>query len=85
MIQQHGYGPYTQGCRCEVCRQAKAAYMQSKRARARSARTASPSDAVFIADVRAHGISAYQDQQCRCGPCLLAKSEAGKRETRRSA
>lgn len=32
----HGYGPYTRGCRCVVCRQAKADYMRARRARGRA-------------------------------------------------
>lgn len=30
----HGYGAYTNGCRCEVCRAAKADYMRQRRAAA---------------------------------------------------
>jgi hypothetical protein len=32
----HGYGRYTNGCRCEVCRKAKADYMRQRRAEARA-------------------------------------------------
>lgn len=28
----HGYVPYTRGCRCDVCRAAKAAYSRARRA-----------------------------------------------------
>jgi hypothetical protein len=31
-MSEHGYGRYTNGCRCEVCRAAKAAYMRKRRA-----------------------------------------------------
>jgi hypothetical protein len=31
----HGYGPYTRGCRCRVCKDAKAAYCRNRRAAAR--------------------------------------------------
>lgn len=31
----HGYGLYTHGCRCDVCRKAKADYMRERRATAR--------------------------------------------------
>lgn len=27
----HGYGAYTRGCRCEVCREAKRAYIAARR------------------------------------------------------
>ena len=33
---EHGYGPYTNGCRCEICRKAKADYMRARRAAARA-------------------------------------------------
>ena len=32
---EHGYGPYTNGCRCDVCKKAKADYMRERRAAAR--------------------------------------------------
>lgn len=32
----HGYGAYTTGCRCEVCRKAKADYMRDRRAAGRT-------------------------------------------------
>jgi hypothetical protein len=31
----HGYSAYTRGCRCDVCRAAKADYMRERRAKAR--------------------------------------------------
>lgn len=33
---EHGYIAYTHGCRCEVCRKAKADYMRERRAAARA-------------------------------------------------
>lgn len=35
MTASHGYVPYTRGCRCAVCKVAKANYMRARRARAR--------------------------------------------------
>jgi hypothetical protein len=32
----HGYGRYTNGCRCEVCRQAKSDYQRRRRAQGRA-------------------------------------------------
>jgi hypothetical protein len=32
----HGYGAYTRGCRCDVCRGAKADYMRARRAASRA-------------------------------------------------
>ena len=34
-MSEHGYNRYTHGCRCEVCREAKADYQREKRAQAR--------------------------------------------------
>lgn len=36
MTDAHGYGPYTNGCRCDVCKAAKADYQRAKRADARA-------------------------------------------------
>lgn len=35
MIAVHGYSAYTNGCRCDGCRSAKADYMRERRAKAR--------------------------------------------------
>lgn len=32
----HGYNAYTHGCRCDICRKAKADYMRERRAKARA-------------------------------------------------
>ena len=36
-MNDHGYNAYANGCRCEVCRAAKADYMRERRAAARKA------------------------------------------------
>lgn len=66
----HGYGAYSQGCRCETCRAAKAAYMREKRAKAWQD---APGDRTPIPGIK-HGYSAYQDLKCRCYVCSLAKA-----------
>jgi hypothetical protein len=80
----HGYGRYTNGCRCAVCRAAKAAYVRAKRASAAELRVWT---ALFGERYEAtgitHGITGYQDHSCRCDLCRLAKAEATERETRR--
>lgn len=74
---EHGYNAYANGCRCDVCRAAKADYMREKRATARALRAAD--DAVPYLH---HGISGYQDSHCRCHVCRAAKSAAVRRESR---
>lgn len=84
MARGHGYSGYTNGCRCEVCREAKAAYIRGKRRRAALRRVLAERWGLFyVAQGIAHGIAGYQDHQCRCEVCRLAKAEATERETRR--
>jgi len=74
---KHGYGNYTLGCRCAVCREAKAAYMRERRAEARrlarqhtSGRAGEPGSFRHVADVTRHGTNyAYYERGCRCRPC----------------
>lgn len=68
VMTRHGYGAYTNGCRCEVCRRAKAAYMRLKRA-------AEPTGHV---EGITHGYAGYQDYKCRCDICRTAKYRADK-------
>ena len=82
---EHGYGRYSNGCRCDVCRSAKTDYMRRKRITGRAKRRAAEADGHgrhFVPGIT-HGISGYQDHQCRCRTCLAAKSEAWFRESRR--
>lgn len=68
----HGYNRYTRGCRCEVCKQAKAAYMRERRAEARRLTQITPNRYVRRhagRDVK-HGTSfAYYEVGCRCQAC----------------
>jgi hypothetical protein len=62
----HGYSAYSNGCRCQVCRDAKAAYMSSKRKEA----TASAQAGMSVESAR-HGTRvAYKDYGCRCETCV---------------
>jgi hypothetical protein len=66
VILSHGYGGYSRGCRCEVCKDAKAKYMSAKRRAA--TQSAQPGEAVTGVT---HGTrSAYKDKGCRCGKCV---------------
>lgn len=84
---EHGYGPYSRGCRCEICRSAKSAYLRRRRAEASEQRRAAEADGVgrYVAGATVHGLSGYQNHACRCRVCRAAKSAAGLRETRRSS
>jgi hypothetical protein len=42
MKKEHGYSGYVRGCRCEVCRTAKAEYARAWRAKAKGASPAAP-------------------------------------------
>jgi hypothetical protein len=64
----HGYGGYSNGCRCEVCRAAKADYMGRRRAAAFVNTDPGPVPGVT------HGTRfAYEERGCRCGPCVTAE------------
>jgi hypothetical protein len=70
----HGYGAYTSGCRCDTCRDAKAAYMRGRR------------DAAYlrgpavVTDPRVrHGTrSAYEERGCRCDECAALQRECSR-------
>lgn len=84
-MSEHGYGRYTTGCRCDVCREAKATYMRAKRSAWRTKRQTAEADGQgrhFVPGIT-HGVSGYQDHGCRCWTCRVAKSAAYLRETRR--
>lgn len=84
-MSDHGYGPYTHGCRCDVCREAKAAYMRAKRAEHRREANGPLIDESgrYVAPISTHGtISGYADYKCRCLECTAAKSRASSRQYR---
>lgn len=69
---EHGYVTYSRGCRCDVCREAKAAYIRNQRAsRATSAK---------VHGIR-HGYSGYANHKCRCIVCRRAKGAQDKRRS----
>lgn len=69
----HGYGPYTRGCRCAVCVEAKRIYQAKLRERARAA--------VEVPDHVRHGsVATYVDYRCRCDACTAAKRAYGRRQ-----
>lgn len=78
-VATHGYGGYSAGCRCDVCRTAKRLYMRDKRAKA-TARRKQAEGLTFIAVGITHGTYAgYTDAQCRCHMCKDAKADSDRR------
>lgn len=78
----HGYLNYTYGCRCTICRKAKADYVRARRAAGRH--TAQVYAAVtgqrHIADTATHGTRyAYEELGCRCQPCTTARTTSDRK------
>lgn len=68
----HGYTAYTNGCRCDICKRAKADYTANRRAEA--IRTP---DLVITDPAVTHGRrSTYDERGCRCDPCVTAYKES---------
>lgn len=61
----HGYNQYANGCRCEVCREAKRDYERKSRKRR----------AANLSRVN-HGKRSTYDAGCRCDQCYMARMEA---------
>jgi hypothetical protein len=77
-VTNHGYGAYASGCRCDVCRKAKAEYMSKRRKAAVAARKAGDP----MGSVK-HGTRyAYEERGCRCSSCSEAHSRSDKRVKR---
>jgi hypothetical protein len=77
-ISEHGYGPYTNGCRCAVCKDAKADYMRERRREGRRQASAEP-----VPGVKHGTLFAYDERGCRCGECLDRKRTVWRDEKRR--
>lgn len=75
-IHTHGYGGYTRGCRCGVCRAAKAEYVRGRRRRARqvAARFTDGSGRHLARGITHGTVSGYEEAGCRCQPCTSAIS-----------
>lgn len=75
----HGYGRYSRGCRCGVCRAAKAAYSRSRRSRARTLANLwgnglSRDGRHFVPNIT-HGRYGYEERGCRCDICLGSRAK----------
>lgn len=76
VVHTHGYGGYTRGCRCDVCRAAKAEYVRDRRRRARqmAARFTDTSGRHLARGITHGTVSGYDENACRCQPCTSAMS-----------
>lgn len=94
MSAEHGYSPYTHGCRCQVCRDAKADYQRARRrtaletARAATDTSCRGADRTgkvrHIVPTAKHGSAAsYVELGCRCWDCTDAISAKRAAESRR--
>lgn len=74
MIYEHGYGRYSRGCRCEVCRDAKAEYMRQRRLAASevAAMQAGLGRLSRVSGIT-HGRYGYEERGCRCEVCVAAR------------
>jgi hypothetical protein len=81
-VTTHGYGAYSNGCRCEICREAKAAYMRKLRDRRHRLRRyvqGLPDAGRYVVDGITHGYAGYQEFSCRCRICRAATAERHRR------
>lgn len=84
MTPAHGYNAYTHGCRCDVCRRAKADYMREERRRGRE--FAQSLDVRAFVDGIKHGRHGYEVKGCRCQVCTSAHSaESVQRRAKKKA
>lgn len=82
----HNYASYIAGCRCTICRAAKAEYARNYRAAAAARRReAAEAGGVHVAPGISHGISGYRDSSCRCDVCFRAAKASRMRRDRRLA
>lgn len=82
----HGYGRYSDGCRCEVCCEAKRTYMRARRQKAAARRelAAAGGGYHFVPNIT-HGRSGYNEFSCRCPVCRDAKNGSDRRRVRRAS
>jgi len=77
----HGYGGYSRGCRCDICREAKATYMRARRKVTTPAQA--PLGTRFVAPLTRHGTRyGYEEKGCRCFACTTAHANSDSRYNR---
>jgi hypothetical protein len=67
MSRTHGRSGYEGGCRCDICKDAKAAHSKVQLVK----RIVN----VPLADLKHGSYSTYQNYACRCVPCCAANTE----------
>lgn len=86
-VKTHGYAAYSNGCRCEVCRAAKAERTREYRAQARKALrlvNAKGTGRNFVPGIT-HGYNGYQNHACRCMVCTHERSRYDRLRKQRAA
>jgi len=73
-VQTHNYNGYAAGCRCDVCKAAKAAYMRDRRTPDRERNSS------FTHGTRA----GYEEHRCTCTKCRTAHLASDRRYTGRT-
>jgi len=69
---RHGYVAYTHGCRCDICREAKATYQRERRRALKAGGSVPPT--------AQHGLrTTYVEYGCRCSHCRRAEAAAHRR------
>lgn len=79
---EHGYGAYSNGCRCHVCREAKRLRQIALRDPWRALYQAHKDqyDYPYIVEANVtHGYAAYVNFFCRCQVCTAAKAQSSQR------
>ena len=80
-VRTHGYGGYTNGCRCRICADAKAARMRERRAAAYVTDSGPVTDPTVT-----HGTRfAYEERGCRCETCVTAERSSSRYAYRRTS
>lgn len=83
-MSEHGFTRYGRGCRCEVCRAAKADYTRTRREATRQLRLAAEAEGrTYVVEGISHGLSGYKNFNCRCFTCRLSNAEQSARRRNR--
>jgi hypothetical protein len=79
----HSYTGYTHGCRCRICKDAKATYVRDRRKTAFLAAGFLEDSAAPVPGVTHGTRSAYEERGCRCPQCVAVKRGVWLADSRR--